>query len=257
MRELSPMGQYGFCCLLLVAGTACESASHERELTRLALRVDSMAVALTAVVNAVQPGAARQAAPESLTVSTKGASALGRAHAPVTIVEFTDYQCPFCARHATTTLQEIRKAYIDKGLVRYVVRDMPLEQLHPLAVRAAATVRCASAESAGSYWAYHDRLFANQGRIADTTFGAIAQALGLDLDRFTQCVSSGRFMEAVRQDLAAATAAGLSGTPAFVIGRTAVNDSVTGVTIRGAYPFAQFKAAIDAALEPVQVLARE
>ena len=172
-------------------------------------------------------------------------------------MEFTDYQCPFCARHATTTLPEIRKAYIDEGLVRYVVRDMPLEQLHPLAVRAAAAVRCAGAESAGSYWAYHDRLFASQRNMADTTFADIAKAMGLNVGRFTQCVSSGRFMEAVRQDLAAATAVGLSGTPAFVIGRTGANDSITGITIRGAYPFAQFKAAIDAALEPVQVLARE
>lgn len=257
MRNLRLMRRHALYTLLAISSVACKSTSTERELARLALRVDSLAVTLTTVVNAVRPKELQQRAPDSITVSTSGAATLGRPDAPVTIVEFTDYQCPFCARHASVTLPEIKEAYIDPGIVRYVVRDMPLEQLHSLAGRAARSARCAGAQSAEGYWAYHDELFASQRGLRDSDFGKIAGRIRLDSVAFAECLQSGQFKQEVDRDAAEGMASGLSGTPAFVIGRTNTNGSVTGIAIRGAYPFDQFKAAIDAALEPVQVSARE
>jgi protein-disulfide isomerase len=240
--------------LAIVSG--CTSAGTDREVARMARRLDSLAVTVTAM-NAALQGRQAPAAPETLTVATTGAASLGRADAPVTIVEFTDYQCPFCGRHATTTFNDIKREYVDRGLVRYVLRDMPIAQIHPFAERAARAARCAGDQGPAKYWEYHHTLFETQRTLADSSFAGIATKVGLDRGRFDACLASDRFGAEVRQDAADAAAVQLTGTPGFVIGRTAPGGKISGVAIRGAYPFAQFKAAIDAALGPVAVAARE
>src|SRR3546814_18445716 len=117
---------------------------------------------------------------------------LGDPSAPVTIVEFTDFQCPFCGRHATTTLPALRSGDIKAGKVRYIVRDFPISEIHPWAVKAAAAARCAKAQSVAGYWRYHDDLFANQRALADSRFPILAVTAGLDAAGFNACRRRGR-----------------------------------------------------------------
>lgn len=227
---------------------SCADVSTRRELADIRARLDSFAVTLTAVTTALQRGGG-PTGPDSATVGSQGAASLGLANAPVTIVEFTDYQCPFCARHASQTLDSLKRIYIDSGKARYVIRDLPLTELHPLAERAATAARCAGEQSASAYWAYHDGLFEAQKGLADSTFGALAAELELDRAAFGACLASNPFAAVVSQDAAAARAVGLGSTPAFVIGRTLPGDSVTGKVILGAYPFSAFESAINNLLE--------
>jgi protein-disulfide isomerase len=224
---------------------SCSSTGSRAEITRLAARVDSLAVTVAAMKAAIQ-GGALAARPETVTVATIGAAVLGPDSAPVTIVEFTDYQCPFCARHARSTLPSLISEFVNRGTVRYVVRDLPLE-MHPLATPSAKAARCASGQGAKRYWQYHDALFDAQPHLAESTFVGIARKLGLDLPRFEACLGSPDIAARVERDAAGAAKAGLTATPSFVIGRAA-GGTVTGVVVRGAYPLAHFREAIEGTL---------
>jgi protein-disulfide isomerase len=171
----------------------------------------------------------------------------GAADAPLTLLEFTDYQCPYCSRFTTQTLPQIASEYIDTGKVRLVLVDMPLESIHDKAFKAAEVTHCAADQ--GKFWEMHDRLFANQNALEPWT--AHATELGLDVTAFEECVSSDRHAASVRADLALAEKAGASGTPSFVLAKTdpAEPSKVTGITfLRGAQAFNAFKTAIDGAL---------
>ncbi len=193
--------------------------------------------------------AARPAGPEVAGVvfdfgsnPTKGA-----ATAPLTLLEFTDYQCPYCSRFTSQTLPQLASEYIDTGKVRLVLVDMPLESIHDKAFKAAEVSHCAADQ--GKFWEMHDRLFANQKALEPWT--AHATELGLDVAAFEECVSSGKHAESVRADMALAQKAGASGTPSFVLAKTdpAAPNKVTGITfLRGAQAFNAFKTAIDGAL---------
>ena len=166
----------------------------------------------------------------------------GEKNAKVTMVEFSDYQCPFCKRYAEETMAQIEKEYIASGKVRYIVRDLPLE-FHQFAQAAAEAAKCAGAQ--GKYFEYGDQLFANQdswSKEADVskTFSGYAATLGLNGAKFSQCLTNGEQKAAVEADAALAKKAGLGGTPSFVI---------NAKILVGAQPFVQFKAAIDEALK--------
>jgi protein-disulfide isomerase len=224
---------------------SCTSSGNRAEINRLAARVDSLAVTVAALRAAIQ-GGALAARPETVTVAITGAGVLGPESAPVTIVEFTDYQCPFCARHAKSTLPSIISEFVNRGTVRYIIRDLPLE-MHPLATHSAKAARCASGQGGKRYWQYHDALFEAQPHLAESTFAGIARKLDLDLPRFETCLRSPDIAAMVERDAAGAAEAGLTGTPSFVIGRAA-GGTVRGVVVRGAYPLAHFREAIEGAL---------
>ena len=118
------------------------------------------------------------------------APSLGRKDAPVTLVEFSDYECPFCQRHFLSVLPEIKREYVDTGKVRYVFVDFPLEQLHPHARKAAEAAYCAGEQ--GRYWEMHDALFTNQQALELPQLGGHARNLGLDATAFESCLFSGR-----------------------------------------------------------------
>jgi protein-disulfide isomerase len=223
---------------------ACNPLADHRELVRMRLRVDSLAKIVTAL-NASSGGRGNAPQPaETLTVSTKGVAMLGDSSAPVTIVEFTDFECPFCGRHAATTFPALRSGDIRAGKVRYIVRDLPISEIHPWALKAAVVARCARAQSEAAYWRYHDVLFANQRALADSLFPALAVRAGLDTTRFAACRASGRFDKAVEADRMGAMGLGLNSTPSFVIGPSRDDGKVTGGVIVGAQPLVQFEAAI-------------
>ena len=173
---------------------------------------------------------------------------LGDAKATVTLMEFSDYQCPFCSRHMRDTFPQIENDYIKTGKVRYVLREFPLESIHPQAIKAAEAAGCASDQ--GKYWEMHDRLFANQNALAPAQLTSHAEALSLDAAKFKTCLDTGKFTAKVRKDLSDAQKYGATGTPTFFIGLTDPKSSdVKAVRkIVGAQTYAAFKDAIDTLL---------
>ena len=169
-------------------------------------------------------------------------SSRGDPDAPVVIVEFSDYQCPFCRRHFLETMPKLIEDYIDTGKVRYVFKDFPLTNIHPQAVEASFAAECAGEQDA--YWEMHDKLYTEQERWAGVdnateVFSDFADELGLDTEAFTTCVSDARYQEDVIQNFQEGVNAGVSGTPAFFI---------NGVFVSGAQPYEVFQQIIEDAL---------
>jgi protein-disulfide isomerase len=149
--------------------------------------------------------------PPRIEVSLDDDAAKGPAKAPVTIVEFSDYQCPFCSR-AETTVTEVLKKYGDK--VRIVYRDYPLG-FHQNAQKAAEASECAKEQ--GKFWEMHGAMFANQGKLAVADLIETAGGIGLDKDKFKTCVETGKYQQEVQKDFQDGSRYGVSGTPTFFI----------------------------------------
>ena len=160
----------------------------------------------------------------------------GDVDAPVTIVEFSDFECPFCTRFYTQTLPQIEEQYIDTGKVKFVYRDFPLG-FHSNAQKAAEAAECAGDQD--QYWEMHDLLFDKGVSGGVSSFKQYASDLGLDTDDFDDCLDSNKYESEVKKDLADGSAAGVSGTPGFI---------VNGKLISGAQPFSVFQQAIESAL---------
>ena len=158
----------------------------------------------------------------------------GNKDAPVTMIEFSDFQCPFCGRFYSQTLAQIQKDYIDTGKVKFVYRDFPLSSIHPQAQIAAEAGECA--DDQGKFWEYHNKIFENQALLSEASLKQWAVDLGLDADEFNDCLDSGKQKQEVQKDFNDGSSYGVSGTPAFFI---------NGVMVSGAQPFANFKAVID------------
>ncbi len=159
-----------------------------------------------------------------------GASFKGSKNAPVTIVEFSDFQCPFCAK-AQAVLEQILEAYPNQ--VKLVYRYFPLER-NPQAKLAAEAAECAAQQ--GRFWDYHDQAFANASQLSPARLQALAEALHLDVQAFSTCLDAGKTRARVAQDLADAREAGVTATPTFFI---------NGRMVEGAPPFATFEKIID------------
>jgi|SRR5688572_17613574 len=178
--------------------------------------------------------------------SVAGAPVLGRADAPVTIIEFSDYECPFCQRFFATTFPVLKKEYVDTGKVRYVFRDFPLDRIHPQARKAAEAAHCAGEQ--GKYWQMHEVLFRNPRALAEPLLAEHAQTAGADARKLTECLGSGRYAAQVARGLTDGAALGVKGTPTFVVGKTTSGDVVQGTAIRGAQPLETFRRIIEQTL---------
>jgi protein-disulfide isomerase len=161
---------------------------------------------------------------------------LGKSDAPLTMVEFTDYQCPFCRRFQAETFPLIKKNYIDTGKVRFIVRDLPLE-FHSSARPAAEAAHCAAEQ--GKFWEMHAALLTGADPLANGGIDRRAQAVGLDLTRLHECMHAARYEAAIAANAAAADALGINGTPAFVLGRVQ-NGVLVGEVGSGAQPYVAF-----------------
>jgi len=240
--------------ILSVSMMLCGAAAHAQGITQqqadeILKELRAMRVALEKLAaqqpqparapSAAAPTAAQSAGNNPVKLADAGGYALGKADAPLTMVEFTDLQCPFCNRFSTTTFDEIKKAYIDTGLLRFVSRDFPLTNLHPHAMRAAMASRCAGEQ--GKYWEMRSTLVKNGAALSPQLMTSTAKDLGLDVAAFDACVDSGRFEADIQKDVQAAQGVGIGGTPSFVVGRTVAN-GLEGVRLTGAQPFAVFDA---------------
>ncbi len=174
--------------------------------------------------------------PQRVAVDVTGRPIRGNKDAPVTIVEFSDFQCPFCSR-ARPAVNKVRETYGDK--VRIIFRNFPL-QIHPQAGKAGEAAACAGEQ--GKFWEMHDRLFANQAKLQVPELKEHAAALGLDPEAFGQCLDSGRHGADLQNDVQAGAGYGVTGTPSFFI---------NGRPLVGAQPFESFAQVIDDELERV------
>lgn len=190
--------------------------------------------------------------PETATVSMDDDPVLGDPNAPVTIVEFSDYECPFCKRHFDQTYSQLKTNYIDTGKVKLVFRDLPLSFHDPLATKEAIAANCAREQGNDeTYFKMHSAIFSTttsngSGMTMDQLYG-LASTVGIDQASFKACIDSDKYKDEVAKDLADAGAAGATGTPSFVIGPS--GDQVSGKLVVGAQPYSVFQAEIDALLQ--------
>lgn len=205
---------------------------------------------------AAQQAPPQQAPPEDTTpkkVSIDDDPVLGDKKAKVTLIDFTDYECPFCKRYYDETFSQIKKDYIDTGKIKYVVRDLPLS-FHANAHKEAQAAECAREQGGDeAYFKYHDEIFkrttSNGTGLALDKLSVIANDLGLDGAALQTCLDSDKYKAEVDKDLADASAVGASGTPTFFIGKSTSDGVITGTKIVGAQPYSAFQAEIDKQLK--------
>ena len=199
---------------------------------------------LLAANAATRPGPQPPAPPSAL--ATKGESARGDSGATVAIVEYADFECPFCGQYEHEIYPQIAKDHIQTGKVKYFYRDLPLT-MHPHALIAARAAHCAGEQ--GKYWEMHDSLFAKQNTIREADMPGRVQELGLDVAKFSECLSSDRYTDQIKQSTMEAQKMGIGGTPTFFIGKIDSSREVTNLkTIIGTRPYDVFKSAIEDSL---------
>ncbi len=193
------------------------------------------------LLSGMQPAAAGPAAPQKLIVSPDDDPMIGSPNAPVTIVEFSDFECPFCARFHQDTLPLIMQNYVETGAVNIVYRDFPIDRIHPNARMAHIASECADEQ--GMFWPYHDMLFEGQSewnRLGPEELAGqmvtYAGALSLDVDAFASCLENPVINAEISADKAQGSQYGATGTPAFFIG----NDETGYELVSGAKPFESF-----------------
>jgi protein-disulfide isomerase len=164
----------------------------------------------------------------------------GDPNAPITIIEFSDFQCPFCGKFYRETLPQIKEKYIDTGKVKLIYRDFPLS-FHENAQSAAEAAECANEQ--GKFWEYHDLLFEKQQDLSVENYKQWAEELGLDMEQFNECLDSGKYADEVTNDFSDGQAAGVTGTPAFFI---------NGKKVSGAQPFSVFEQIIEEELSNLE-----
>lgn len=195
----------------------------------------------------IVPPTARRIAPPAEPVSIASAPIKGSANAEFALIEYSDYQCPYCARFETDTLPGIEDAYVKSGKLLLAFRHNPIQKLHPFAAKAAAAAVCAGEQ--GLFWELHGLLFENAKALNDQLVDELVDRVNLDRPSFNLCVP-GTGAERVRREVSEATGFGLTGTPAFLLGRVQPDGRVKVLTvIRGALPLSEFTTRINEVLE--------
>lgn len=164
-------------------------------------------------------------------IPTDGFPSIGPANAPITLVEFADFQCPYCREWEQQTYQPLLQAY--PGKIRFVYRDFPLTSIHPNAMPAAEAAQCANEQ--GKFWDFHDKLFASD-TLGDDVYKQYAQQLGLDMTKFNDCYSAQKYAQSIQSDMNFANNLGINSTPTFFI---------NGLAVIGAQPLSSFTSIID------------
>jgi protein-disulfide isomerase len=172
----------------------------------------------------------------------------GRADAPVTLIEYSDFTCGYCLKFFRDTWPKLQAKYVETGKLRFVYRDYPRAD-RGVGVEAAVAARCAGAQ--GRYWAMHDRLFGEGGRLDSRAFRVYAKAIGLDQVAFAQCFDERRYLESIFQDRREANRWGFHGTPGFILMHTVggATEKEPAVAIPGAFPFDDFAEEIERLLQ--------
>lgn len=221
----------GMVAIMMIAGQPLWAASTKAELQKLQAEVQglkegqaAMQKDLADIKKLLEQGArGRPSKPpfKPADITIDGAPFLGDADAIVTLVEFSDYDCPFCRRHKDQVMPDLVKNFVDTGKLKYVMREFPLA-MHPNAKGAAQAALCAGDQD--QYWQMHDKMFANQRKLGVENLKAFAAELGLDTAAFDACLDDGKYAKQVSDDITAGGRMGITGTPAFVLGLTDPED---------------------------------
>lgn len=232
----------GLICTVVLA--ACSSTAPQA--TGIAAPTTPAAGSTTAVASTSADTSQASAGPvtpsmATLNITGERYSTLGDPNAPVTMIEFSDYGCPFCRAYSTSAFNTIKQRYVDTGQVYYVFKDFPILTLHPQASLAAQAAECAGVQ--GKYWDMHNQLFAapkewdgNSPETAQNSFRRYAAAVGLEPTAFDQCITGAQFADDVQLDFSEGRGLGLTGTPTFII---------NGKLLTGARPVEQFVQILD------------
>lgn len=225
--------------IVLAAAPACAQSSEVAALRKELEALKEDLAALRASIGRPRP-----------IIDLKGAPQKGNPDAVVALVEFSDYECPFCIRHFKETMPLIEKNYIETGKILYVFRDFPIDQLHPQAIRAHEAAQCVGALQPAKFWDMHNRMFGAPSQHTPEALEGAAAGLGIDGAAYKECIASGRTTPGIRATGELASSFGANGTPAFFVGLIDRATSQVKITkaISGAVPFAQFAQAIEAAI---------
>ncbi|MBD3584309.1 thioredoxin domain-containing protein [Salinimonas sp. HHU 13199] len=234
--------------LLMVCGKANAQTSNdgnlEEELSGLRQEVSALKEQLATIASQVQDIhniAIESQRPNYRTVSTQkdfagngNLAQLGDTTAQLAIVEFSDYQCPYCKHFVDTTFSRLKNDFIDKGKVIYITRDFPLS-FHKKAKGAAVAANCSLQQDA--YWPMRKQLFSNMKKLGEELYRTSAQQLSLDMTKFSECLEDQSVLAKVEQDIEYGTSLGIRGTPSFLIGKVEGNDLVTPKLLVGAQSY--------------------
>lgn len=239
----------------LLCSMTAWSASTKEEIIELKAQVTEMQKDLAEIKKLLEEGARAPARGQPAgfreqTVSIGSSPFKGKVDAPITMIEYSDYQCPYCARNYRDVLPTLTKDYIDTGKLKFVMREYPLPSLHKNAMAMSNAALCAGDQ--GKYWEMHNLLFENQKQGDDESLKGFASTLGLNTTTFNECLDSKKNDARVKADMASGAKLGMSGTPGFFIGLTDPkdpNNANLSVFIRGAQPIEQFQASIDGLLK--------
>ena len=222
-----------------------ESSDLRKEVEQLKTQLKSLQSELDEIKTTLKEQSART----NPVIDIAGDPAMGDAGAKLVLLEFSDFECPFCLEYFKTTYRQVIENYVNTGKVRYVFADFPGEKIHPHAFRAAEAGRCANEQ--GKFWEMHDQLFSRQRDFGTTGFEDAAHTVGLNEPQFSACLSSGKYSAAVRQAEETTSRLGVQGTPVFVVG---IPDPANPLKIKlgralvGAQTFAAFQQAIESLL---------
>jgi len=235
--------------VLLSAWGLYERTSMQIEIANLNNKIERMSTDLNALKTAARTGQAPAPPPVvEKVVSIDDDPMKGDPKAPVTIIEFSDYECPFCKRSYDNVFGKLDEEYISKGKVRVVFRDYPLP-FHKKAIPAAIAANCAGEQ--GKYWEVHNFFFENPDKLnADSVLNSAAGA-GLDKAKFEACINDKSKEAEITKDFKDGQKYGVRGTPSYFIGKTTDGDEITGTFVRGAQPYSVFKKHIDEQLKEV------
>jgi protein-disulfide isomerase len=181
------------------------------------------------------------------TVVLDGSHRIGSSRATIAVVEFSDYQCPYCREFHERIYPRLKKEYVETGIVQFVHKDLPLKSIHPQAMPAALAASCAGLQK--RFWPMHEALYANHGKLSPTLYPQLAHELGLDEAKFTACLSEASREQVIMRDVVEARGLGITGTPSFVIGKIQ-GDTLTVVRLaKGAPSFEGFAQEIEKLLK--------
>jgi protein-disulfide isomerase len=182
--------------------------------------------------------------PQKVNVRLDNAPRLGDSGAKLGIVEFSDYQCPYCRRFYLQTFPQLQKSYIDAGKVALIIRDFPLD-FHPQAMGASLALHCVGKQDAKKFWDVQGDLFAHQDRLGNPFYRELVKKYGLDQQKFDTCVGDAAQKKQIEDNLQYAQTLGVEGTPTFFIGRIEGNQLVDATPLVGAQPYPVFVRIID------------
>lgn len=172
-----------------------------------------------------------------------GAHRLGSSDAKIGIVEFSDYQCPYCGDFHEQIFPKLKQEYVDGGIVQFIHKDLPLRMIHTQALPAALAANCAGAQR--HFWEMSNALYAHQGQLGQALYAELARGLKLDAEKFTDCLKDPASVTGIMQDTAEAQRLGINGTPSFLIGKIEGNTLTIVHMARGAPSFEAFAQEIE------------